>query len=141
MKKAEKIGRLFDYAVEHPDGFTYQDVQKELGWARGRFFQTARDLRLLLGNDDQINLVCDHQGQHKPWLYRLIGNFDGARDWGRNRVDDAESRLLTIGAVLNSIVKATDGRGRDGRRARIMHRAIQRAKEDLGEIDHGPPLF
>jgi hypothetical protein len=141
MKTAEKIGRLYDYAVEHPEGFTYQDIEKELGWRRTEFFRVAQQLRRLLGNDDQINLICDPQGGGQPWKYQLVGNFDQAREWGRNRTDDAESRLTTIGAVLASVVQATDGRSRDGRRAKIMQRAITRAKEDLAEIDYGPPLF
>ncbi|HEY5985123.1 MAG TPA: hypothetical protein VIV12_01890 [Streptosporangiaceae bacterium] len=138
---SEKIGRLFDYAAAQPEGFTYQDVEKELGWRRSQFIKVARQLRLMLGNDDQINLVCDVEARNAPWRYRLVGNFDQAREWGRNRTDDAESRLTTISGVLASVVKATDGRSRDGRRARIMQRAITRAKEDLAEIDNGPPLF
>jgi hypothetical protein len=141
MRMAEKMGRLFDYAASQPEGFTYRDVETELGWQRPEFIKVARRLRLLLGNDDNINLVCDSQGRHQPWRYRLVGNFDQSRDWSRNRVDDAEARMQTISAVLDSIVRATDGRGRDGRRARIMQRAVIRAREDLAEIDNGPPLF
>jgi hypothetical protein len=141
MKTAEKMGRLFDYAVDHPEGFTYQDIEKDIGWRRTEFFKVTRQLRALLGNDDQINLVCNVQGQHEPWLYRLVGNFEDSREWNRNRVDDAESRMATIGAVLTSVVKGTDGRSRDGRRARIMELAIRHAKENLAEIDYGSPLF
>jgi hypothetical protein len=114
MRAAEKMGRLFDYAVEHSDGFTYQDVEKDLGWSRAYFIKVARQLRLLLGHDDEINLVCDVQGRREPWLYKLVGNFEQSRDWSRIRTDDAESRLTTIGGVLSSVIRSSDGRSRDG---------------------------
>ena len=140
MNVAEKMTRLFDYAVEHPDGFTYQDIERDLGWQRPYFVKVVRQLRLLLGNDDEINLVCDSVDRNGPWVYKLVGNFEDTRAWGRNRTDDAETRLMTIGAVLASVIRNTDGRSRDGRRARIMQRAVQRAREDLAEIDNGPAL-
>lgn len=141
MKIAEKMGRLFDYAASQPEGFTYKDVEKDLGWHKPEFMRVSRQLRLLLGHDDQINLICDRQGRWQPWRYQLVGTMDQAREWGRNRIDDAEARMRTIAAVLDSIVRATDGRSRDGRRARIMQRAMTRAMEDLAEIDNGPALF
>lgn len=141
MKSAEKIGRLFDYAASKPEGFTYQDVEKELGWKRPEFTKVHRMLRLMLGNDDQINLVCDPQGSNEPWLYRLIGDVDGAREWIGNRLRDSESRIGTIRSVCMSLVKATDGRTSDGRRARIMDKGLGRILEDLAELDHGSPLF
>jgi hypothetical protein len=141
VKMAEKMGRLFDFAASRPDGFTYQDVEQEIGWPRAEFIKVARKLRLMLGNDDQINLVCDPQGQREPWKYQLVGTFDQARDWSRNRVDDAESRLSTIRGVLTSVIKAMDGRSRDARRARIMELAIRHAQENLAELDHGSPMF
>jgi hypothetical protein len=98
-------------------------------------------LRLLLGNDDQINLVCDPQGTGQPWLYRLIGDVDGARSWVANRLRDSETRIGTIRAICSSLVSATDGRSADGRRARIMDKGLTRILEDLAELDHGSPLF
>lgn len=135
---------LFAYADKHPAGFTYVDVARDLGWDRRRLFDTARKLRLALGEDDTINLVCDPpSGQQggQPWLYRLVGTLDGADPWAGRRIDDAETRLKTIGAVCASVVRATDGRSRNGRRARALARWITRAQEDLAEIDNGVPLF
>jgi hypothetical protein len=138
---AEKIGQLFDYAAGRPEGFTYQDVEKDLGWRKPEFTKVHRKLRLLLGGDDQINLVCDAQGRNEPWLYRLVGNIEGARAWVGNRLRDSETRILTIRAICASLVRATDGRSADGRRARIMQRGLTRILEDLAELDHGSPLF
>jgi hypothetical protein len=141
MRSAEKIGRLFDYATSKPEGFTYRDVEKDLGWKRPEFTKVHRMLRVLLGNDDQINLVCDPQGRNEPWRYRLIGDVDGARPWVGNRLRDSETRIGTVQAVCTSLVKATDGRTADGRRARIMNKGLGRILEDLAELDHGTPLF
>ncbi len=141
MRLGEKISRLFDFAVEHEDGFTYQDVQEELGWKRAEFFKVANRMRLMLGNDDTINLVCEPQGPSEPWRYKLIGNLRDAGRWNGNRLQDCESRILTIHAVLASIVQAVDGRTSEGKRARVMHRMLGRLIEDLAELDHGPPLF
>jgi hypothetical protein len=142
MRASEGIGRLFDYAVEHPGGFTYRDIKDDLGWQRSYFFKISRKLRLMLGNDDQLNLVCETQGMNQPWLYRLVGNVDGARNWVGSRLRDAETRITTIRAVCASLVTATDGRTADGRRSRIMNKGLTRILEDLAELDHGgSPLF
>jgi len=141
MRGAEKVGRLFDYAADKPEGFTYRDVEKELGWDRKMFFATARKLRVLLGNDDRINLVCDPQGTRQPWLYRLSGDVDGARGWVANRLGDAETRIGTMQSVCATLERATDGRTSDGRRARVMNKGLTRIIEDLAELTHGSPLF
>lgn len=141
MKSSEAIGQLFDYAVEHPDGFTYRDVENDLGWQRPYFTKIHRQLRILLGNDDQINLVCDPQGRNEPWRYRLIGDVEGAKGWVGNRLRISESHITTTRAVTSSLIRATDGRTNDGRRARIMNRGLGRILEDLAELDHGTPLF
>jgi hypothetical protein len=135
--EAEKIGLLFDYAAARPDGFTYQDVERDLGWPKPEFTKVHRKLRLLLGGDDQINLVCDPQGRNEPWRYRLVGNVEGARPWVGNRLRDSESRISTIQAICASLVRATDRRTTDGRRARIMNRGLGRILEDLADLDHG----
>lgn len=141
MRTSEKIGRLFDYAAENKDGFTYQDVERDLDWQRGQFFNTARQLRLMLGNDDTINLVCDPQGQGQPWRYQLVGNVEGARGWISNRLTDTETRIATILAICSTLVRATDGRTGEGKRARIMNKGLSRIIEDLAELEHGAPLF
>lgn len=141
MKMHNEVGILFDYAAEHADGFTYVDVERDLGWRKPRFTKVHRQLRLMLGNDDSINLVCTAQGQHQPWLYQLVGNVDDARYWISNRVRDCESRIVTILAVVSSLVAATDSRSNDGRRVRIMTKGLSRIIEDLAELQHGPKLW
>ena len=142
MRLSEKIGRLFDYAVAHAEGFTYQDVERDLKWRRNEFGKVANRLRAMLGNDDRINLICEpQQTSSDPWIYKLVGNLQAAQPWNGNRIGDCESRIMTMHAVLSSIVSGSDGRTKEGRRARIMHRALGRLIEDLAELDHGMPLL
>ena len=80
-------------------------------------------------------MICELNGFRQPWVYRLVaGNFDDARPWMENRVSDCEGRLTTLGSVVGTIAKSADGRSVAGKRARIMHRAIARAMEDLAEL-------
>jgi hypothetical protein len=139
---AERVGLLFDYAASRQSGFTYQDVERDLGWPKPRFTKVHRQLRRVLGGDDQINLVCDPQGRHEPWLYRLVGDVDGAKLWVGNRIRDSESRISTVQSVCASLVRATDRRTADGRRARIMDKGLTRIMEDLAELgENGSPLL
>ena len=141
MKTTDKVNLLFDYAVRRTEGFTYEDVQRDLHWPRPEFFRIANRLRAVCGDDDEkMNLICEPHGQG-PWRYKLIGDFSDAKVWGKNRVVDCKARIMTVLAVLNSVVAATDGRTHDGRQARIMHRALTRLVEDLVELDRGSPLF
>jgi hypothetical protein len=142
MRMAEKLGRLFDYAVSKPEGFTKDDVMEDLNWDRGTFSHASRALRIMLGSDDEVNLVCTPQGKGQPWLYQLTGQLgDDAKLWISNRLTDCESRVQTVRAITSSIVSATDGRSTDGRRARLMQRSMTRLTEDLAEITNGPALF
>jgi hypothetical protein len=140
MKTTDKVNLLFDYAVRHQGGFTYEDIERDLHWRRPELFRIANRLRAVCGDDEKINLICEPQGQG-PWRYKLIGDFSDAKVWGKNRVGDCKARIMTVLAVLNSVVAATDGRTHDGRQARIMHRSLTRLVEDLVELDRGSPLF
>lgn len=133
MKPAEKVSLLFDFAATKPEGFTYLDVDEKLGWSRDFFVRVARDLRLMF-KGDTITLTCEPGGHGLPWIYKLVGNYDGARPWATNRIGDMESRLETVHAVAETLVNATDGRSQDGRKARKVQRTIGRLIEDLADI-------
>jgi hypothetical protein len=143
MKRAEKVDELWDFAAAHPDGFTWADIRKECPWAadRSHFFAIVRALRITIGAEDTINLVCEPQGSGELWLYRLVGTYDAARPWSANRLGDIESRLVTISGVSRSLVAATDGRSTDGRKSRLIAKVVDRLIEDLDEVIHGPRLF
>lgn len=134
MSKVDRAGQLYDYAVEHPEGFTYQDIERDFEWQRSEFVGVVRTLRAILA-DDEINLTCEPQGQGEPWLYKLIGSYDDARPWATNRIGDLETRLETIGSVSQTLVSATDGRSIEGRKARKMKSTLDYLRGELADID------
>lgn len=129
----EKIQILWDYALAHPDGFTRYDIADDLGWTNTDLSHIARHLRMFFA-DDEITLTATPQGKGAAWLYQLVGNVEDAAPWSRNRLMDAETRLQTMHAVAQSLVNATDGRTMEGRRARIMEKALRRLNEDLIDL-------
>ena len=125
---------LFDYAVNNPDGFVIDELMA-YGWSHHQTNQAIRDLRLFFaGTGDTVNLPCDPQGRGARWLYRLVGDLQSVQGWTTNRVRDAEARVRTMQAMMQSIVAATDGRSTAGRKARVMERAFLRLIEDLDTI-------
>jgi hypothetical protein len=131
--REDSVGLLFDYAVSKPEGFTYEDVEQDLGWPRERFFSVTRRFRRMFA-EDQINLVCEPQEQREPWLYKLVGKYDDARLWATNRVEDLVSRTHTIHSVSRTLTNATDGRSTEGRKARLIERKMRQLIEELGDL-------
>ena len=136
MSAARDLRReqLFDLLVASPAGVTIEDMMGVYGWTHAQANTTIRELRRYLGDIDSVNLPCEPQGQNERWVYRLVGNLDDVRGWVANRVKDSESRLRTMNAMLSSIVAATSGRTTEGRRARIMEKALRRLVEDLDDL-------
>jgi hypothetical protein len=126
---------LLDYALASPGGITVEDMMSQFGWNHGTANTAIRDLRLYLGDFEDIAFPGDPQGGTQPWLYRLVGNLDDIRAWASNRVTDADSRLRTMQASMRSIVNATNGRTKEGRKARVTEKALRRLIEDLDDID------
>ena len=124
---------LFAELVADPAGLTVDDMM-EWGWSHHQANDAIHDLRAYLGQNDDVNLVCEPQGKGEPWLYRLVGSLADVRGWSRNRITDTESRLRTMQSVLASIVSATSGRTVDGRKVRLMERSVRRLVEDLDDL-------
>jgi hypothetical protein len=81
------IGRLFDYALSHPEGFTHLEVELTYGWT-GNYFKTVeRHLRATLATLAE-NLVCnpDEDNPSGPWIYRLTADPELTEEWHANRV-------------------------------------------------------
>jgi len=136
---ADLAGLVFDQLVAHPDGMTVPDFCEELSLPRRTIYKGIRDARMILAEDDTLFILSDPQGAREPWLYRLV---DGAMvidasesGWVSNRIGDAQTRVQTIYAGMRVAARATDGRTRDGRKARVLARACGRLVEDLEEID------
>jgi len=131
--------RLFDFAVAHPDGFTYLEAMPAVDLTdnpsgRNRFYDVVRRLRQTLGGGD-VNLVCDSQGKGEPYLYRLVGTHAEAEGWASNRLRDLDSRFDTSLNVARSIQAATDGRSTDGRKARRIVATLTYLQGELEAID------
>lgn len=136
MKRDDYAGLLFDYAVKTPE-WTVDDATAALGWTHPALNMAIRRLRLTLGEADDINLVCTPQGKGERWVYSLTGNVEMAKPWVDNRLRDMEARLETMAGVAKSLVAATDGRSAEGRRARLIERAVRHLLEDLGALATG----
>lgn len=131
-------GRLFDYAVSRPEGFTRDEASRALDITRWTFVRAVRRLRLVLGDDDTINLIANKPGPEAAsaqWVYQLVGSAADALWWSNNRRRDVETRLRTIYAVNHSMVAAAKANTRDGRHARVMEKGLSRLIEDLDELN------
>lgn len=133
MKADDLAEALYDYAVSQPEGFTNVDFMAEHNVTLDEFNRAVNKLRSILATDT-ITLICDPGDARSPWIYRLVGQVDEGSPWVQNRLRDAESRFTTMSHVAATLVNATDGRSLDGRRARLMQKALTRLKEDLDEI-------
>lgn len=125
---------LWDQLVANPGGITVDEMMDEQGWTHKQANDAIRDLRAYLGLFDDVNLPCDPQGSGERWKYRLVGTLDDVRGWTLNRINDADTRVRTMQAMTASIVKATSGRTVEGRRVRLMNKALTRLVEDLDEL-------
>jgi len=129
----ENAGVLFDFAAAHRRGFTYEDVSRRLHWPYPAFMGAVRRVRRILGNEDQT-LLCTPQGSGERWLYQLTSDPKVHRTWTRFRLKSIESSLETTERAATTIMRATDGRTVDGRKARLIERSVRHLREDLAAI-------
>lgn len=130
----QRRDQLFDYAVAHPDGFTIDDLTGDTGWNRRDANAAIHDLREYLGTMDDINLPCSPNGYGQRWIYRLVGTMADTHGWTKNRLGDTETRLRTMNSMTASIVRGTDGRSTEGRKARLIETGLRHLVEDLDNI-------
>jgi len=126
----DEVGRLYDLLATRD--VTKREMAAHLGVGARRCDDVVRSLRLLLGDDDTINVVAIPQ--RGPWLYRLVGTYGDAKPWTKNRTLDVRSRLETVNQVLSSLARGADGRTVDGKMVHLLQRTITRALEDLEEM-------
>jgi len=128
-------GWLFDRLMAvRPNGLTYEDAEQEWGWDRGYFFKVVRVLRSILASEKVTVPCAQEDGYGTPYVYRLTDDPKAIEAWEANRLNDGESRLVTIRNVAESAMHFTDGRSLTGKRARKMHKAVDRLIEDLAEL-------
>ncbi len=127
------VADLVDYAKARPTGFDREDLAIAYGWNRRRFTKAVHATRVLLGDDDTMNLICEPNGLG-PWTYRLVGDLEGELWWRANRQADTLTRLQTIRSVNRSLVAGSSGRTIEGKRVRLIDKTLARLMEDLAEI-------
>lgn len=133
-----RAGALFDLLADGDQD--YETIREATGWSRGQIIKTVQRLRdILAANDDEIQVVCEPQGQWEPYVYRLKGGkeiLDAEKSrWAIGRTLDLDRRGRTLEAVLSVAVRATDGRTLPGKKARIWHLHIKRAREEVALME------
>ena len=140
MRRAIREGMLFDLLADNPDGLTITQIGAEFDLNKDYMRDVVRTLRLTLGEMDTINLVADNPGDGiSEWAYRLVGTYDEARAYIQNRVTDLISRVTTQRAIAASLVRGSDGRTIEGKKAALVHRHLGRLLEDIDTIDASDP--
>jgi hypothetical protein len=99
--------------------------------------RAVRRLRRILGGDSDGTLVCTPQMKGERWRYELTGEWAKAAPWAHTRIGDVESRLGSIHDVVGAVIRITDGRSVDGRKARLIRKVVGRLREDLAEVHQG----
>jgi len=138
VRNVDRAGRLFDALAETPDGLSLDQIIGTLKVPQRTAEQVLRVLRLLLGEGDDLFVVCDRDDDG-IYRYRLMSAkavVDAEwSQWTGTRTVDLESRLILFIAASKAAVAATDGRSKEGKIARIMERYMLRLAEDLAELD------
>ncbi len=137
MTASERRGwELGTLLADSPAGMTINEMCRTLNWNPATTRRAIRALRLVLGDADTINVVCEPTEHRQQWAYRLVGHLNEAQWYTSNRIDDLEARVVTQSAIARSIEAGTDGRTNDGKRARILARGLTRILEDIEELNH-----
>lgn len=126
----ERVTQLFDLLMANPEGVTWSDIAAELEIDHGEANRVIRAFRLAFAKDT-VNLTATPQGLREEWLYTLDADSEA---WAANRIADTESRLETMTAMMQTVVKATNPRTLAGRKARKMEVALRHLQEDLAEL-------
>jgi DNA-binding transcriptional MerR regulator len=133
--REDLLNRLFDALVATPEGMTVHEITEHLEVPRHVAEQVIRALRLLLGDVDQINCVYRKDGKKRRYV--LVGNLDDAKERLDIRLATYLANFETEVSILKSIVAGSDGRTREGRKARFVLRHFVRLQEDLADVDVG----
>lgn len=135
MKNADQIiTDLFNYSFSRPDGFTKAEACADLEISGGSFNKAVTGLRHVFAGDT-TTLVCTPNRVREQWTYRLTDEMEDAEFWVDNRMQDTRARIMSIRSVTSSLVKATDGRTKQGRMAREMNMTARQLVERLELIE------
>lgn len=132
--RSRRVDQLFDLLADAPLPMTAVQMKDALGCERRMLQQAVHDLRIMLGDDDSINLVATRNGRG-PWLYELTGNVDVARPWRADQYLHLTTRARTSQAIVASLQRATDGRTLEGRSARLWNRTLTYVIATLDDLE------
>ena len=132
-RKADTVNQLFDFATDHPDGFTFTQLRDALGWDYSRFTYVKRWLRELFA-EDGYTLICIPQAAGLGWLYKLTNEYADARTWANIRTLDIVQRIETLRNVASTLVHATDPSSLEGEIALLTHKGFTRLWEDIRDV-------
>lgn len=121
------IYTLHAHACAAVEGATLAEVSNAIRWARERFAEGS----------GEFNVVCvplSGVPATSRFRYALVSSQEAAEPWVRIRVNDATARITTLVNVLGPVVRATDGRSLDGRRARLIETGVRHIQENLENL-------
>lgn len=127
------VNRLFDALADAPKGWTIHEISSYLEIPRRVADNIIRALRMSLGDSDEINVVYRVDGKQRRYL--LVGNFEDAKERLDIRLATYLANFETEVGILRSIVAGSDGRTREGRKARVVLKYFTRLREDLAELE------
>lgn len=123
---------VLDVLRQHPEGMT----MKDLATAMGEHERTVyRDVRRMRRRGDIDNIPATPNGHREPWLYRVTNDLETNSEWVANRIGDAESRFETMIGQAETLVRVTNGRTTNGRKARKIDRVLRYLMQELADID------
>jgi len=134
-QRKARVGELYDLIAGAPNGLDKYQIAKGLDVALDVATQTIRDLRIIFGTDKDINLPATPNGYRQPWIYRLEGTYDGAREWFTNRVGDLEARLETIEQMSASILSGAPTHTLEYQKSDKINRTISYLRKELATIE------
>ena len=123
---------VLDVLRQHPNGLTIHDLAVAMGENDRTVY---RDIRWLRRRGDIDNIPATPNGHMQPWLYRVTNDLEANSEWVANRIGDAESRFLTMIGQAETLVRVTNGRTTNGRKARKIDRVLRYLMQELADID------
>ncbi len=130
--RVEQVNNLFDLLSNDTGWVTRQQIADYLEMSHKSVDRVVRDLRITLGVSDSITVVARI---NKGGGYRLVGRYEDAAPWATGRIADAETRIETLQFSMSSVVKATDGRTVEGKKARLVEMSMRHLLEQLLALD------
>lgn len=123
---------VLDVLRQHPNGMTISALAIAMGENERAVY---RDIRWLRRRGDLDNIPATPNGYMQPWLYRVTNDLETNSEWVANRIGDAESRFETMIGQAETLIRVTNGRTTNGRKARKIDRVLRYLMQELADID------